>query len=106
MKITAINVSTLNVPAPPPRNTYYPNNAYVVARIRTDEGIEGLGYTMLVGADGLAWERSGYPYFATGRDRWTCCNLAYSSVLSAWSGARKSPFSFRGGFLRLLLPLD
>jgi D-galactarolactone cycloisomerase len=58
MKITGIEVSTLNVPAPPPRNTYYPNNAYVVARIRTDEGIDGLGYTMLVGADGASSVRA------------------------------------------------
>jgi L-alanine-DL-glutamate epimerase-like enolase superfamily enzyme len=58
MKITGIQVSTLNVPAPPPRNTYYPHNAYVVARIHTDEGIEGLGYTMLVGADGASSVRA------------------------------------------------
>jgi len=58
MKITAIQLSTLNVPAPPPRNTYYPHNTYVIARIRTDEGIEGLGYTMLVGGDGASSVRA------------------------------------------------
>ena len=58
MKITAIKTSTLNVPSPPPRNTYYPHNTYVVARIQTDEGIEGLGYTMLVGGNGASSVRA------------------------------------------------
>ena len=58
MKIRAVDVSILNVPAPPPRNTYYPHNTYVVARIRTDEGIDGLGYTMLVGGDGASSVRA------------------------------------------------
>jgi L-alanine-DL-glutamate epimerase-like enolase superfamily enzyme len=58
MKISTIQVSALNVPAPPPRSTYYPHNTYVVARIRTDEGIEGLGYTLLVGGDGASSVRA------------------------------------------------
>jgi L-alanine-DL-glutamate epimerase-like enolase superfamily enzyme len=58
MKIRAIKTSTLNVSAPPPRNSYYPHNTYVVARIQTDEGIEGLGYTMLVGGDGASSVRA------------------------------------------------
>src|ERR1043165_2606711 len=58
MKIRAIKASTLNVPSPPPRNTYYPNNSYVVARVQTDEGIEGLGYTMLVGGNGASSVRA------------------------------------------------
>ena len=58
MKIKAIKTSTLHVPNPPPRNTYYPYNSYVVARIQTDEGIEGLGYTMLVGGDGASSVRA------------------------------------------------
>lgn len=58
MKITTINISTLNVPAPPPRNTYYPHNSYVVARIHTDEGIAGLGYTMMVGGNGASAVRA------------------------------------------------
>lgn len=58
MKIKAVNLSTLNVAAPPPRNTYYPHNSYVVARIQTDEGIEGLGYTQLVGGNGASSVRA------------------------------------------------
>lgn len=52
MKITAIETATLNVPNGPPVNAYYAGNTYVLARIRTDEGVEGLGYTMLVGGMG------------------------------------------------------
>src|SRR6476620_7175897 len=58
MKIRAVDVSTLNVAAPPPRNTYYPHNTYVVLRVKTDEGIEGLGYTMLVGGNGASSVRA------------------------------------------------
>jgi L-alanine-DL-glutamate epimerase-like enolase superfamily enzyme len=58
MKIESIGLSTLNVDAPPPRNTYYPHNSYVVARIQTDEGLEGLGYTMLVGGNGASAVRA------------------------------------------------
>jgi L-alanine-DL-glutamate epimerase-like enolase superfamily enzyme len=58
MKIRAIDLSTLNVAAPPPRNTYYPHNSYVVARIHTDEGLEGLGYTMMVGGNGASAVRA------------------------------------------------
>ncbi len=52
MKITNISTSTLNVPNGAPVSEYYPANTYVVARIETDQGLEGLGYTMLVGGFG------------------------------------------------------
>lgn len=52
MKITAVKTSMLRVPNNPPVSTYYRENRYVVARIQTDEGLEGLGYTMLVGGAG------------------------------------------------------
>lgn len=52
MKITAIKTSTLKVPNEPPVSTYYPAVGYVVTRIETDAGIEGLGYTMLMGGMG------------------------------------------------------
>ncbi len=52
MKITALKTSMLRVPNNPPVSTYYRENRYVVARIQTDEGLEGLGYTMLVGGAG------------------------------------------------------
>src|SRR3954470_17677479 len=58
MKIRAIDISQLDVATPPPRNTYYPNNSYVVVRVKTDEGIEGLGYTMLVGGNGASSVRA------------------------------------------------
>lgn len=52
MKITNIEASTLNVPNSAPVSEYYPANTYIVARIETDEGLTGLGYTMLVGGFG------------------------------------------------------
>lgn len=52
MKITAIKTSLLKVPNEAPVSTYYPHVTYVVARIQTDQGIEGLGYTMLMGGFG------------------------------------------------------
>lgn len=52
MKITNVTTATLNVPNGPPVNEYYGANTYVVARIETDAGVEGLGYTMLVGGMG------------------------------------------------------
>ncbi|MBM3558652.1 MAG: mandelate racemase/muconate lactonizing enzyme family protein [Alphaproteobacteria bacterium] len=52
MKITRVTTSTMVVPNDPPVSTYYGANTYVVARIETDAGITGLGYTMLVGGMG------------------------------------------------------
>lgn len=52
MKITAIKTSVLEVPNGPPVSAYYAANTYIVARIETDAGLEGLGYTMLVGGGG------------------------------------------------------
>ncbi len=46
------------MPNPPPRSSFYPFNSYVAARIQTDEGIEGLGYTMLVNGDGASSVRA------------------------------------------------
>ncbi|MCC7104854.1 MAG: mandelate racemase/muconate lactonizing enzyme family protein [Chloroflexi bacterium] len=52
MKITDVRTTVLAVPNRPPKDTYYPTNHYVITRILTDEGLEGLGYTMLVGGSG------------------------------------------------------
>lgn len=52
MKITAIKTSLMKVPNEAPVNSYYPHVTYVVARIQTDQGVEGLGYTMLMGGMG------------------------------------------------------
>jgi len=52
MKITAVKTLMLSVPNSPPVSSYYPANSFMVARIETDEGLEGLGYTMTVGPGG------------------------------------------------------
>lgn len=58
MKITKIATSTMNVPNGPPVSEYYASNTYIVARIETDEGLQGLGYTMLVGGFGAGSVRA------------------------------------------------
>jgi L-alanine-DL-glutamate epimerase-like enolase superfamily enzyme len=58
MKITGVTISTIKVPNGPPVNTYYAANTYIVTRIETDAGIEGLGYTMLVGGMGAGSVRA------------------------------------------------
>ncbi|MEK9706364.1 MAG: mandelate racemase/muconate lactonizing enzyme family protein [Alphaproteobacteria bacterium] len=58
MKITNIVTSTMDVPNGPPVNSYYAGSSYVVARIQTDAGIEGLGYTMLMGGMGASAVRA------------------------------------------------
>ena len=52
MKISKVTTSTLNVPNGPPVSEYYASNTYIAARIETDQGLQGLGYTMLVGGFG------------------------------------------------------
>ena len=52
MKITSVETSVLQVPNDPPVSQYYAANTYVVTNIQTDQGVEGLGYTMLVGGGG------------------------------------------------------
>ena len=52
MKITNITASTLHVPNSAPVSEYYAANTYIVAHIETDEGLRGLGYTMLIGGFG------------------------------------------------------
>lgn len=52
MRITAVRTSLLRVPNAPPMSGTYATSAYVVARIQTDEGLEGLGYAMLMGGAG------------------------------------------------------
>jgi L-alanine-DL-glutamate epimerase-like enolase superfamily enzyme len=52
MLITAVVTATLRIPNMPPKSYDFPHHALVVARIRTDEGIEGLGYTLAFGGGG------------------------------------------------------
>lgn len=52
MKVTAVDVATLRVPTPRPMSLAFPEHRIVVAHVRTDEGLTGLGYTLLFGGGG------------------------------------------------------
>ena len=53
MKITSIETAALRVPARHQMALEMPHHALVVARVRTDAGIEGLGYTLAFGGGGV-----------------------------------------------------
>jgi L-alanine-DL-glutamate epimerase-like enolase superfamily enzyme len=52
MKITAIESFVLTVPTPKPMALSYPQQKLVVAEISTDEGVQGLGYSLVFGGGG------------------------------------------------------
>jgi L-alanine-DL-glutamate epimerase-like enolase superfamily enzyme len=52
MKITSIDTSLLTVPTPRPMSTEFPHHKLVVADIATDEGLRGLGYSLVFGGGG------------------------------------------------------
>jgi len=52
MKVTAIESMILRVPTPKPIALDYPEHRLVVAEIRTDEGLTGLGYSLAFGGGG------------------------------------------------------
>src|SRR5256885_1113541 len=52
MKIVAIDSFVLPVPTPKPMALQYPQHKLVVAEISTDEGIAGLGYSLVFGGGG------------------------------------------------------
>lgn len=52
MKITAIDSFVLTVPTPAPMALQYPQHKLVVADISTDDGIRGLGYSLVFGGGG------------------------------------------------------
>ena len=52
MKITAIESSILAIPTPRPMASQYPQQKLVVAEITTDEGVRGLGYSLVFGGGG------------------------------------------------------
>lgn len=52
MKVTAIESLVLRVPTPKPIALDYPEHGLVVAEIRTDEGLTGLGYSLAFGGGG------------------------------------------------------
>jgi D-arabinonate dehydratase len=52
MKVTAIDSCVLAVPTPKPMALQYPQQKLVVADIATDQGIRGLGYSLVFGGGG------------------------------------------------------
>ena len=52
MKITAIDTCVLTVPTPRPMSLEFPHHKLVVADIATDEGVRGLGYSLVFGGGG------------------------------------------------------
>jgi L-alanine-DL-glutamate epimerase-like enolase superfamily enzyme len=52
MKITAVASFILTVPTPEPMASQYPHQKLVVAEIATDEGVTGLGYSLVFGGGG------------------------------------------------------
>ena len=52
MKITAIDTCILTVPTPKPMSLQYPQHKLVLAQISTDEGIQGLGYSLVFNGGG------------------------------------------------------
>lgn len=52
MKITAIDTCVLTVPTPKPMSLEFPHHKLVVAEIATDQGIKGLGYSLVFGGGG------------------------------------------------------
>src|SRR5256714_12099193 len=52
MKITAIDTALLTVPTPKPMALQYPSHKLVVSEISSDEGIRGLGYSLVFNGGG------------------------------------------------------
>ena len=52
MKVTAVDTCVLTVPTPKPMALQYPQHKLVVAQIDTDQGIRGLGYSLVFGGGG------------------------------------------------------
>src|SRR2546423_12968395 len=52
MKITAIDTALLTVPTPRPMALQYPLHKLVVSEISSDEGIRGLGYSLVFNGGG------------------------------------------------------
>ena len=53
MKITAIDSAVLRIPNRKPIALDFPQHSLVVAHVRTDEGVTGLGYTLAFGGGGV-----------------------------------------------------
>jgi L-alanine-DL-glutamate epimerase-like enolase superfamily enzyme len=57
MKITAVDTAVLRVPTRKPIALDFPYHSLVVAHVRTDEGVSGLGYTLAFGPAGAMFSR-------------------------------------------------
>jgi L-alanine-DL-glutamate epimerase-like enolase superfamily enzyme len=53
MKITAVDTAVLRIPTRKPIALDFPFHSLVVAHVRTDEGVTGLGYTLAFGGGGV-----------------------------------------------------
>src|SRR6476646_9525978 len=53
MKITAVDTAILRIPTRKPISLDFPIHSLVVAHLRTDEGVTGLGYTLAFGGGGV-----------------------------------------------------
>ena len=53
MKITAIDSAVLRIPNRKPIALDFPYHSLVIAHVRTDEGVTGLGYTLAFGGGGV-----------------------------------------------------
>jgi len=53
MKITAVDTAILRIPTRKPIALDFPYHSLVVAHVRTDEGVTGLGYTLAFGGGGV-----------------------------------------------------
>ena len=53
MKITAIDSAVLRIPNRKPIALDFPHHSLVIAHVRTDEGVTGLGYTLAFGGGGV-----------------------------------------------------
>src|SRR5881296_43824 len=52
MKVTAVDSVVLRVPTPRPMALAFPEHRFIVCHVRTDEGLDGLGYTLAFGGGG------------------------------------------------------
>jgi len=52
MKVTAVDTCVLTVPTSKPMALQYPQHKLVVAQISTDQGVRGLGYSLVFGGGG------------------------------------------------------
>ncbi|HMH77154.1 MAG TPA: hypothetical protein VK547_11055, partial [Candidatus Udaeobacter sp.] len=53
MKITGIDSAVLRIPTRKPIALDFPHHSLVIAHVRTDEGVTGLGYTLAFGGGGV-----------------------------------------------------